>query len=107
MSEARAAGETPAWFSKTPEGWLIQIHAQPGAKKCEIAGLHGDALKVRIAAAPVDGRANDALIAYLAGQLGVSKSLLRLERGSTGRRKTVRVASQHADPRALLNPSAV
>jgi uncharacterized protein (TIGR00251 family) len=45
----------PAWYRKTADGWLLTLHIQPGAKKSEVVGLHGDALKVRVASPPVDG----------------------------------------------------
>ena len=64
---------------------------QPGAKKSEVSGVHGDALKVRIAAPPVEGKANAALIEFLAEAFGVPKRNVTITRGETGRRKTVRV----------------
>lgn len=52
---------------------VLTLHVQPGAKKTEIAGLHGDALKIRLAAPPVEGKANDCLIVFLAQKLGIAK----------------------------------
>jgi len=62
---------------------------QPGAARTGIAGRHGDALKIRVAAPPAEGRANRELIAYLAEFLGVARGNLTLLKGETSRRKTV------------------
>lgn len=78
-------------------GCLIRLHIQPRASRTEVAGLHGDALKLRIAAPPVDGEANDAVIRFLAEKLGVPRSAVTLERGASSRAKTVRVAGVAAD----------
>ena len=90
------------WYRKVEQGWLISVHAQPGAKRSEIVGLHGDALKIRIASPPVDGRANEALIAFLAKALGVPRAAVSLEHGAGSRRKTLRVALVGADPALLI-----
>ena len=70
---------------------ILQIHAQPGAKRTEIAGVHGDALRIRLAAPPVEGKANDALLAFLAEAFGVPQKNVLLIRGSRGRRKAIRI----------------
>lgn len=93
-----------AWAKRTLQGWLLAVHAQPGAKRSEVAGLHGDALKVRVAAPPVEGRANAALIAFLADALGVPKKSVTVVKGETSRRKTVFVSAPQADPASLLRP---
>lgn len=73
----------------TPGGVSLQLHIQPGAKRSEIAGEHGDALKLRLAAPPVDGRANAALLEFLAETLALPRRNLRLVSGETSRRKRV------------------
>jgi uncharacterized protein (TIGR00251 family) len=90
------------WYRKTEQGWLISVHAQPGAKKSEVAGLHGDALKIRIASPPVDGRANEALIAFVAKELAVPRAAVSLEHGAGSRRKTLLLAAPKIDPERLL-----
>ena len=70
--------------------WLT-LHAQPNAKANAITGLHGDALKVKIAAPAADNRANEALIAFLAQALGVPRSAVTLRHGATSRRKVVEI----------------
>lgn len=67
------------------------MHIQPGARKSGIAGLHGDALKIRIAAPAVENQANAALIEFLAETLGVPRSTVVIRHGATGRRKVVEV----------------
>jgi len=74
-------------------GVEISVRAQPRASRNEIVGLHGDELKVRVAAPPVDGAANGELIKLLAKTLGVSRSALRVTRGEGSRSKVVRVES--------------
>jgi uncharacterized protein (TIGR00251 family) len=75
----------------------LTLHIQPGAKKTEVAGVHGDALKIRLAAAPVDGKANAALIAFVAERLGLAKSAVSLKSGQTSRRKVLEVIGAPAD----------
>jgi uncharacterized protein len=72
-----------------PEGDEPQVHAVPGARATEVAGLHGGALRVRVAAPPVDGKANAALLAFLAARLGLRPRDLRLAAGGSGRDKLV------------------
>jgi uncharacterized protein (TIGR00251 family) len=69
-----------------------------------VAGLHGDALKIRLAAPPVEGKANEALIAFVAQKLGVAKAAVKLERGASSRAKVLRVGA-HADPSRLFSGS--
>lgn len=80
------------WLRASGDGVLLTLHIQPGAKKTEVVGLHGDALKLRLSAPPVDGKANDALIAFLAARLDIPKSRLALVSGQTSRRKCVAVS---------------
>ncbi len=90
------------WYRKSDKGWLISVHAQPGAKKSEVVGLHGDALKIRIASPPVDGRANEALIAFVAKVLRVPRAAVSLEQGAGSRRKTLRIATPEVDLASLF-----
>jgi len=91
------------WARRTAEGWLLAVHAQPGAKTSEIAGIHGEALKIRVAARPEEGRANAALVILLAAALGVPKGSVRVVKGRASRRKTVLVCAPQADPARLLS----
>ena len=78
----------------------IAIHATPGAKRTEAAGLYGDALRVRLGAPPVDGKANEALIAWAADTFGVVRKQVELLHGAAGRQKVLAVAFSDA---AALN----
>jgi len=85
------------WLVADGDGVTLRLHVQPGARKTELAGRHGDALKIRLAAPPVDGKANACLIAYLADRLGVAKSAVSLVSGESARAKRVRVAGIGAE----------
>lgn len=92
------------WYRKTADGWLLALHVQPGAKTSAVTGMHGDALKIRISAPPVEGKANAALIAFIAAKLSVPKRQVSVERGTSSREKTVKVADPKADPARLETP---
>jgi uncharacterized protein len=93
------------WARRVGDGWLLAVHVQPGAKTTGLAGLHGEDLKVRIAAPPVDGRANAVLEEFIARALGVPRRCVAVVKGATSRRKTVHVASVQANP-DLLAPGS-
>lgn len=69
-------------------GVRINVHAQPGAKKTALVGTHGDAVKIRVQAPPIDGRANEELVRYLAEVFETSRANIRLTRGETSRAKS-------------------
>ncbi|HHJ4328420.1 TPA: DUF167 family protein [Klebsiella pneumoniae] len=81
------------------EDLLLDCHLQPGARQTACAGMHGERLKIRIHAPPLDGRANAELLAFLADAFGVAKSQVILESGASSRSKRVRVC------RPVLFPS--
>ncbi|MDE2092845.1 MAG: DUF167 domain-containing protein [Burkholderiales bacterium] len=70
--------------------WLA-VSVQPNAKRTTADGLHDGALRVRLAAPPVDGKANQSLVEWLAGELGLPKRAVRLVRGETARRKWLQI----------------
>ena len=80
---------------------LLFCHLQPGASRAEFAGLHGERLKIRIDAPPVDGKANAELIAFVAAQFGVAKKAVSIVSGASGRQKTVRIEMPATLPPAL------
>ena len=81
------------WYRVAADGRItLTLHIQPGAKKTECAGRHGDALKIRLAAPPVDGKANAALVGFIAETLGLPKSVVTLKSGQTSRRKVLEIA---------------
>jgi uncharacterized protein (TIGR00251 family) len=102
MSEAAAS---PAWLRPTRAGLGIAVHVQPGAKRSEVVGVHGDALKLRLAAPPVAGRANECLLDFLAERLELPRQALCLTSGLTSRRKRIEVIGiAAADAIARLLP---
>lgn len=73
----------------------LTVYVQPGAAKTEWVGLHGDAIKVRLQAPPVEGRANACLIEFIARWTEVPKSAVRILSGDTARRKKIAVEDPH------------
>ena len=79
------------WYQWRAEELLLQVRLQPRASRDEIVGPHGDALKIRITAPPVDGQANDHLLRFLAKAFGVARSEVTLLAGDTARTKRLSV----------------
>jgi hypothetical protein len=98
----------PAWLREEDGALTLELLVQPRASRTGVVGEHGGRLKVQLAAPPVDGEANAALVEFLARALGVKKGAVELLRGDTGRRKTVRVAgvTVAAVIQALCGPGA-
>ena len=93
------------WARDEAGGVVLEVLVQPRASRTRAVGEHDGRLKVQLAAPPVDGEANAALIAFLAAALGVRRADVAILRGETGRRKTVRVAgASAASARAALLP---
>ncbi len=80
----------------TPSGATFAVKVHPRAKKNAVAGEIGDALKLALTAPPVEGKANDACVAFLAEVLGVSRSSITIVAGETSRQKVIRVAGMTA-----------
>ncbi|NJM09661.1 MAG: YggU family protein [Bdellovibrionaceae bacterium] len=70
---------------------LLKVHVLPNARKTEIVGMHGEALKIKIKAVPEDGKANTELCAFLAETLGIAKSKVHVVKGQTSRAKLVSI----------------
>lgn len=85
-----------AWARDEAGGVLLEILVQPRASRTRVVGEHDGRLKIQLAAPPVDGEANAALVEFLAGALHVRKGDVAIARGDTGRRKTVRIAGVSA-----------
>lgn len=79
------------FFQWQDDSLIISCHLQPKASKTEVVGLHGDALKVRIKAPPVEGKANAELIRFLAKEFAVSKRDVVLISGELSRQKRIRI----------------
>ena len=90
-----------AWFRTEPGQLTLHVHVQPGAARTEVAGVHGDCLKIRLAARAIDGQANACLIDFLADALGVAKRAISIDAGLASRRKRVAVRSPVHGPETL------
>jgi uncharacterized protein len=75
----------------TKDGTVLTVHAQPKASRTECVGRHGDALKIRVAAPPVKGAANEELIRFIAKALTLPLSAVHIEAGTTGRQKLIKI----------------
>ena len=91
-----------AWYRRRDNVITLTLHVQPSAKRSEIAGLHGDALKIRLAAPPIEGRANEALLKFIAGVFAVPVRNVELYQGSQSRHKVVAVSGSSIDPEGLI-----
>lgn len=89
------------WLKFSSSGFSLTLHVQPGAKKTEVAGEYGEALKIRLAAPPVDGKANAALLAWLALRFAVAKRDVTLLSGDKNRHKIVAVSKCLDEPSIL------
>lgn len=87
------SGAPPAFVTiDQAGGFNLRVKVVPGARRSEVAGVLGDALKVRVAAPPEDGRANRAVVELLARELGVDEGDFQLVQGATSPRKVFRLA---------------
>lgn len=82
---------------------MLELHLQPGARRTEVAGLHGGRLKIRLKARAVEGAANQALLDFLAEVLQAKKKDIKIESGETSRRKRVSVLGASRAPESLLS----
>jgi hypothetical protein len=84
------------YLQETKEGVVLKVKIQPRASRNEVAGPLGDALKIRLQAPPVDGKANKALLRFLAKTLGLSTRQIRLVHGETHREKRLLIIGSSA-----------
>lgn len=82
-----------AWARRAAGGWSLTIRVQPGARRSEVVGPHGDALRIRVTGPAVDGKANAELIRFLAAELGLPERAVEITRGRTSRTKVLRITS--------------
>ncbi|AYC31130.1 YggU family protein [Pseudomonas cavernae] len=90
-----------SWHRWDGDDLILDCHLQPKASCDEFAGLHGERLKIRLTAPPVEGKANAQLLKFLAAAFGVAKSQVRLESGELNRQKRVRIHSPKRLPAEL------
>lgn len=95
-----------AWCSAVPGGVRLAVQITPNAKKTVVIGVLDDALKLKLQAQPIEGKANEALIKFLATALSVRQSAVTITHGHTNKRKLVEVISAltPADVARLLTP---
>lgn len=91
------------WFRRHDQVVTLTLHVQPGAKRSELAGLHGEALKIRLAAPPVEGRANEALLKFVAQLFDVPPRQVELKQGGQSRHKVVAISGSKIEPETLLD----
>lgn len=97
----------PDWLTPAPGGVRILVAAAPRASRTEVAGIAEGRLRVRVAAPPVEGAANQELVRFLARSLGVPRSAVTVTAGTAARRKTVVVGGvTEAAARRLLEEGA-
>jgi len=88
--------DASAALTPTTDGVYINIHAQPGARREAVCGMHGDAVKVAVRQAAQDGKANAAIVDLLAAELGIARQEIELTAGQSSRRKRVFVKGEAA-----------
>ena len=92
---------TDAWFRWSGADLELRVKAQTQSRNEGVAGISGDAVRVRVNAPPVEGKANKRLLAILAEEFGVAKSRVQLVHGARSRRKWIRVESPERFPESL------
>jgi uncharacterized protein (TIGR00251 family) len=88
----------------TGGGVRIAFHVQPRAAKTEVRGLHGGAIKLRVAAPPVDGAANEEIVRFLAATFGIPRRAVVITAGGSARRKLVDIAGISVDRARTIIP---
>jgi hypothetical protein len=102
-----AVAQKGAWFSWKGEDLVLRLQIQPRSSKDGFGEVHNNRLKLRLAAAPVDGKANQHLIAFLAKQFGIAKTSVRITSGESSRLKTVALQRPGKLPASLnLGPES-
>ncbi len=87
----------PAYLRTTPRGVVLELYIAPRAKQSKLAGLHGGYPKLSLAAPPIEGRANEELLAFLSRLLAIPKSSIELVRGATSKRKSLLIQGLSAE----------
>lgn len=90
------------WYRIDGERIILSLYIQPGARRTEVAGIHDGALKIKIAAPPVEGQANAKLLEFLKKAFDVPSNQVILRQGSGGRRKVVEIQGSRLAPEDFL-----
>ncbi len=98
----------PTFAHDVPDGCTLTIRLHPGARKNAVTGVHAEAVKIALTAPPVDGKANEALIAFLAETLHLPRARINIVAGLTSRSKTLRITGKSAaEVAAALFPTEI
>jgi uncharacterized protein (TIGR00251 family) len=79
------------WCTELPNGVRLSVHISPNAKKSEVLGIHADALKIKLQAQPIEGKANEALIRFIADKLGLPRRAITITHGHLNKHKLLEV----------------
>ena len=91
------------WYHQEGDKIRLLLYIQPGAKVTEVCGIYDGALKIRLNAPPIDGRANEAIKKFLAQQFSVSLKNIHLLRGEKSRKKVFVISNSTISPENLIN----
>lgn len=98
--------EPPSFVQDVDDGCTLSVRVHPGARRNDVAGLHAGAVKISITTPPTDGRANEALIAFLAELMRLPRARVSIVSGATSRSKLVRITGKSAaEVQAALFPA--
>tara|TARA_R110000868_G_scaffold395949_1_gene667968 strand:- start:1533 stop:1817 length:285 start_codon:yes stop_codon:yes gene_type:complete len=92
-----------AWYTCDNDTVIVNLYVQPGAKRTEVVGLHGDELKIRLTSQPIDGRANDALLNFVAKTFDVPRRKVALIRGGKSRHKKIVITGSKIEPPSIFS----
>ena len=90
------------WYRYDHDNLILTFYIQPGAKFSSVVGLHGDALKIKLASPPIDGKANAALLQFIATQFDIPLRQIKLIRGEKSRHKTVEIFGCTKNPETIF-----
>jgi len=93
---------TRGWCAAIPGGVRLAVQIQPNAKKTEVVGVLDEALKIKLQAAPVEGKANEALVRFVADVLEVPRSAVEITHGQTNKRKLIAVTAAGLTPERVM-----
>ena len=89
------------WYRHQQDTVIINVYLQPSAKYTEMVGFYGDALKIRLSSPPIDGRANDALLNFVAKLFDVPRRQVALIRGGKSRHKKIAITGSKIEPLSI------
>lgn len=91
------------WYRYSNGNLILTLYIQPGAKSNEVIGLHGDALKIKLASPPIDGKANKSLLQFIAAQFDIPLRQIKLIRGEKSRYKTIELLGCTTNPESIFS----